>query len=74
MKEVKTHRCGRCGTRYEHGAFGALALVERLEGTTIAEHVVQWPDGTTIDVRACSRCQGPIARMTRPPASTLQHG
>ena len=47
---MKTHRCGRCGTRYEHAAFVALALVERLEGSAITEHVVQWPDGTTIAV------------------------
>lgn len=70
---MKTHRCGRCGTRYEHDAFVALALVERLEGSAIAEHVVQWPDGTTIDVRSCGRCQGPIARMTRSLEPVPQH-
>ena len=62
---MKACRCGRCGTRYEHAAFLALALVERLEGEAIAEHVVHWPDGAKIDVRACERCQTPIARLSR---------
>ena len=58
---ARTHLC----TRYEHAAFLALALVERLDGEAIAEHVVHWPDGTKIDVRACERCQTPIARLSR---------
>ena len=52
---------------------GLDQVVERLEGSAITEHVVQWPDGTTIDVRACGRCQGPIARMTRALGSVPQH-
>ena len=67
---MKPCRCGRCGARYEHAAFLALALVERLDGEAIAGHVVHWPDGTKIDVRACERCQTPIARLAH--AATME--
>ncbi len=58
-------RCGRCSAAYEPHRFRELAPVRRLVSTELAEHVVHWPDGVVVDVRECSRCQAPIARLSR---------
>jgi hypothetical protein len=58
-------RCGRCGADYEPGRFADLAPVQTFAGNDLADHVVHWPDGVVVDVRACARCKSPIARLTR---------
>jgi hypothetical protein len=60
-------RCGKCGARYERAAFSDLAPVQTLGSNELADHVVHWPDGIKVDVRACARCQTPIARLDRMP-------
>lgn len=58
-------RCGRCGAHYEPAMFADLAPVQTLAGNDLTEQVVRWPDGVIVDVRACARCQTPIARLIR---------
>ncbi|AKV03005.1 hypothetical protein AKJ09_09668 [Labilithrix luteola] len=62
---IRATSCGRCGTRYDGHAFGSLAPVERLDRDALAAIVVRWPEGTTVEVRACAKCARPIARLTR---------
>jgi len=50
---------------YEPARFADLVPVRQLVSTELAEHVVHWPDGVIVDVRACATCQGPIARLAR---------
>jgi hypothetical protein len=59
-------RCGRCGADYEPSVFAALAPVSTFGGDDLVDHVVHWPAGVLVDVRACARCNSPIARLTRP--------
>jgi len=63
-------RCGRCGTDYDAAVFADLAPVKTLGGADLADHVVHWPDGVVVDVRACARCQTPIARLSRSAAAS----
>lgn len=58
-------RCGRCGADYEAARFADLVPVRTFAGAELTEHVVHWPDGVVVDVRACARCQTPIARLSR---------
>jgi hypothetical protein len=58
-------RCGRCGADYEPAVFADLAPVSTLGGSDLAEHVIHWPAGMIVDVRACARCKTPIARLRR---------
>lgn len=62
---TRTTACGRCGTRYDVHAFGALTTVHRLDRDALAGIVVRWPEGTTVDVRSCAKCSRPIARLAR---------
>lgn len=55
----------RCGAHYETGAFERLAVVRVLDVEEIAPLVVRWPDGVVVDVRACSACSAPLARLSR---------
>ena len=58
-------RCGRCGAAYEAPAFEDLAPVHTYLDEELSAQFVRWPEGTVVDVRACARCQTPIARLTR---------
>jgi hypothetical protein len=60
-------RCGRCGASYDLPTFRALAAVRVLGEGDVAPHVVRWPAGATVDVRACSSCACPIARLEHAP-------
>lgn len=60
---MSTRRCGRCGVRYGAETFVGLRAVRVLGPEEVAPHVVRWPDGVVVDVRACARCDAPIARL-----------
>lgn len=64
--QASRSRCGRCGTHYEPARFADLAPVRTLAGDDLHGCVVDWPAGLVVDVRACARCQTPIARLSRP--------
>jgi hypothetical protein len=51
--------CGRCGAVYK--SLAGLAQKQQLSPAEIANHVVAWPNNVAIDVRACARCDAPIA-------------
>lgn len=55
----------RCGARYEPGAFERLDVVRVLDVDELAPIVVRWPNGVTVDVRACAACKTPLARLVQ---------
>ncbi|MDB4934670.1 MAG: hypothetical protein JWP87_1642 [Labilithrix sp.] len=55
----------RCGVAYVPAAFARLEPVRVLDMADIAPLVVRWPEDTVVDVRACSGCAAPIARLAR---------
>lgn len=52
-------RCGRCGAFYN--TLEGLERKQQLSPAEIANHVVAWPANVVVDVRACARCDAPIA-------------
>jgi len=58
-------RCGRCGADYSLPDFTNLAPIQSFGSEELAAHVVSWPEGIIVDVRACARCKTPIARLLR---------
>jgi hypothetical protein len=62
---VERCRCSKCGAQYGRLAFEDLVPVKTLGESDLSDYVVRWPDGIVIDVRTCSRCSAPIARLTQ---------
>lgn len=64
MSDAPTHcRCGRCGAHYAAPAFLDLTRLGTLAEGELSAFVSRWPNGLVVEVRACARCQGPIARL-----------
>jgi hypothetical protein len=55
-------RCGGCSRAYDLHDWLALPLAGVLTGEAIAAHVLKWPRGVRIEIRACARCGKAIAR------------
>jgi hypothetical protein len=55
--------CGGCGTLYTGASFRTLDAVETLGEVDIRRHVVAWPEGRAVEVRACRCCGHPMARL-----------
>lgn len=65
MNARATVVCGRCGERHSRDDFHTLAAVRTIAGAELVDQVVHWPADVVVDVRACGRCQSPIARLAR---------
>jgi hypothetical protein len=56
--------CTGCGSVYTADAWRALATIETLGEAELRPHVVAWPKGRDVEVRACGRCGRTIARLS----------
>jgi hypothetical protein len=56
--------CGGCGHAHSPGAWAALAVVRTLTSRELNAYVSTWEDARVIEVRACARCGGGMARTT----------
>jgi hypothetical protein len=54
-------RCAGCGRSFDEDAWRDLLLVGTLASGAIANHVVTWPSGVSIEIRRCS-CGASMAR------------
>ena len=61
----ETIRCGGCGHAHSVSAWRALPKVRTLTGADVHPHVIAWPNGCQIEVRACGGCGRSIARTSR---------
>ena len=63
-------RCSMCRADYTGEAYAALAPVATLDAEDVEKHVVVWPAGRVVEIRACARCGHRLARLaesgTRP--------
>lgn len=59
-------QCARCGHACPVEAWRALPRQHALARDDLARLVSDWPEGLTVEVRACRGCGGPVARLTRP--------
>lgn len=66
IAEMRSVRCGRCGTHYSPHAYAALAPVMTLERQALGAVVSEWPAEVTVHVRECGSCARPIACLARP--------
>ncbi len=63
-------QCARCGHACTADAWRALPREQTLTREDLARVVSDWPDGLTVEVRACRGCGGAIARAVRAAAVT----
>jgi hypothetical protein len=57
-------RCAHCGHAYTRASWAELRAVHTLDRATVDAHLSRWPANMTIEVRACSGCAKPMARIT----------
>jgi hypothetical protein len=60
-ERARSVRCISCGERYSNGSWRALGQVKTLGLEEIGQHVVAWPAGHVVEVRACVRCGRALA-------------
>ncbi len=53
--------CTGCGTVYDGAAWRRLVVLERIEVAELRRLVSSWADDACVEVRACARCQRPVA-------------
>lgn len=53
--------CAGCGAVYDGAAWMRLVVVERIEAAELRRLVSSWADDACVEVRACDRCQRPVA-------------
>jgi hypothetical protein len=58
--------CAGCGQIYSAEAWAGLPAVQTLDDAEVRTHVVAWPTGRGVEVRACKRCGRRLARLTPP--------
>ena len=61
--DVVAIRCGGCGHTHSASAWRALPTLQTLTPDDVNAYVVAWPQGSAVDVRACSACGRRIARL-----------
>ena len=54
--------CGTCGQTYRVDAWRGLPRIRTLSGAEVHRHVVAWPEGRVVEVRACRMCGQSMAR------------
>jgi hypothetical protein len=57
--------CLGCGRRYAMDAWRALPAVSTLSGADVRQHLLDWPPGWRVEVRACGGCGRRMARTAR---------
>lgn len=57
--------CPGCGRRYAIEAWRALPAVSTLSGADVGRHLLEWPAGWRVEVRACGGCGRRMARTAR---------
>ena len=57
--------CLGCGRRYATEAWRALPAVSTLSGADVGRHLLDWPAGWRVEVRACGGCGRKMARTAR---------
>jgi hypothetical protein len=62
-------QCGRCGHACSADAWRTLPREQALTRDDLARVVSDWPDGVTVEVRACGGCGAPVARAVRASAA-----
>lgn len=53
--------CAGCGAVYDGAAWRRLVVLERIEVAELRRLVMSWADDACVEVRACGRCQRPVA-------------
>jgi hypothetical protein len=56
-----TQRCV-CGLSYSPRAWSELERLETLAADALGRHILGWPEGAVIEVRACRACGRRMAR------------
>jgi hypothetical protein len=56
-------QCARCGHACSTDAWRALPREQALTRDDLARVVSDWPDGVTVEVRACKGCGAALARV-----------
>ena len=69
VKNTLRKTCAGCGAVYDGAAWRQLAVVERIEVAELRRLVSTWADDACVEVRACSRCQRPVATRAAAPLS-----
>ena len=54
--------CARCGRSWMPEVWRELPVEQTLEPRDLAGYVSAWPDGATVQIRACTGCGLRIAR------------
>jgi hypothetical protein len=57
-----TLSCVGCGQAYAIDTWRDLARICTLDGDDVHRHVVAWPEGRVVEVRACRTCGQSMAR------------
>jgi hypothetical protein len=60
-------RCAVCGQEYLGEAWRGLPRICTLSGDDVHRHVVAWPEGRVVEVRACQTCGQSMARTAIAP-------
>lgn len=63
MTERRVHPCVGCGSVYTPDAWRALQPIQTLGAAELRPHVVAWPVGREVEVRACRTCGRTMARL-----------
>jgi hypothetical protein len=58
-------RCAQCGVDYDEDAWEDLPIERVIEPVELRRLVMNWPDGTRVEVRRCQGCDAPISLKRR---------
>jgi hypothetical protein len=62
-----TVRCAKCGLDYDEDAWADLLIERIIEPSELRRLVMNWPEGTRVEVRCCHGCDALISMKRRLP-------